>query len=162
MASRTSSISAPVESVLATHASPGSSVGPTSSSAARSHQATSTPADASGAAIVHARSTPRRSSQVVSSSSSSASRIGSGFDGRGATCCRSSSSCAKWSAVRSPSASRRSEASSDEQTASRASTERVAAAAGLLSSCARPAASVPSVTSDCRCRTVDSMLRAVA
>ena len=44
---------------------------------------------------------------------------------------------------------------------SSASTARVAAAAGLLISCASPAASVPSVTSASRCRAVDSMVRAV-
>ena len=44
---------------------------------------------------------------------------------------------------------------------SRASTARAAAAAGLLISCARSAASLPSVTRDSRCRAVDSMDRAV-
>ena len=43
----------------------------------------------------------------------------------------------------------------------RASTARVAAAAGLLISWARPAASVPRVTSASRCRAVDSIERAV-
>ena len=42
-----------------------------------------------------------------------------------------------------------------------ASTARVAADAGLLISCASPAASVPSATSASRCRAVDSMRRAV-
>ena len=44
---------------------------------------------------------------------------------------------------------------------SRAATARVAAAAGLFSSCASPAASVPRVTSAPRCRAVDSTDRAV-
>ena len=42
-----------------------------------------------------------------------------------------------------------------------ASTARVDAEAGLLISCASPAARVPSATSASRCRAVDSMLRTV-
>ena len=58
-------------------------------------------------------------------------------------------------------ASRPREASKRLACVSRSSTARVAAAAGLLISCAKPAASVPSVTRDSRCRAVDSMVRAV-
>ena len=47
------------------------------------------------------------------------------------------------------------------QASSSASTAREAAAAGLLTSCAKPAASVPRVTRDSRCRAVASMDRAV-
>ena len=65
-----------------------------------------------------------------------------------------------WAVMSSP-ASRLSEASRASLASSSASTARVAAAAGLLSSWARPAARVPRVTRDSRCRTVDSMDRAV-
>ena len=49
----------------------------------------------------------------------------------------------------------------DAQASSMAWTLRVAAAAGLFSSCARPAASVPRVTRESRWRAVDSIERAV-
>ena len=62
--------------------------------------------------------------------------------------------CSSW-------ASRRRDESSIWHAVCRASTARAAAAAGLLISCARPAASVPRVTRDSRCRAVDSMDRAV-
>ncbi len=58
-------------------------------------------------------------------------------------------------------ASRPREESSAWQAVSKPSTARVAADAGLLISWARPAASVPKVTRDSRCRAVDSIDRAV-
>ncbi|HYY79828.1 MAG TPA: hypothetical protein VFD04_11695, partial [Actinomycetes bacterium] len=48
------------EKVLATHSRPGASAAPSRTDAARSHQARSTPAAASGAATVHARRHPQR------------------------------------------------------------------------------------------------------
>ena len=51
--------------------------------------------------------------------------------------------------------------SSEPNSVSSPSTARLAAAAGLLISCAMPAANVPRVTRELRCLAVDSMERAV-
>ncbi len=163
VASRTSSISIPAESVLATHARPGSRVGPSSNARPRARTRRRPPRPRRGSGRSSTAAPPlRRSSQVVSSSSSSASRIGSGVDARGTICCRSPSRPANWPALRSPSASAGASAAGPRRPHRARPPRRVAAAAGLFSSCASPAARVPRVTSDSRCRTVDSMLRAVS
>jgi hypothetical protein len=72
-----------VDRVLATHSKPGSSLLPSSTSDARSHQAMSTPAAASGGAISQSCSTPWRDSQVDRVSSRSAMTIGSVVPGCG-------------------------------------------------------------------------------
>ena len=75
-----------VDRVLATHSKPGSSVRrPSSTSDARSHQAMSTPAAASGGAISQSCSTPWRDSQVDRASSRSAMAIGSVVPGCGSS-----------------------------------------------------------------------------
>ena len=74
---------------------------------------------------------------------------------------RSVSSAVNCRAEISPRASRPRDDRSTWQASSSASAAREAAAAGLLISCAKPAASVPRVTRDSRCRAVASMDRAV-
>ena len=66
-----------METVLATQSRPGSSADPASAVAARSHQARSTPAAASGGAMTHSRATPRRASHTDRASSWSARASGS-------------------------------------------------------------------------------------
>ncbi len=149
------------DSVLATHSSPASSAGPSRSSEARSHQAMSTPAAVSAGARTQSRPTSCRANHVDSSSSRSASASGSRNPVGGTISRRSASSAENCSAEISPRASRRSDASSVSSSVSSESTARVAAAAGLLISCASPAESVPSVMSASRCRVLASMCRAV-
>jgi hypothetical protein len=156
----TSPRSVAAESVLATHSRPGSTASP-STTATRSHHSTPAPAAANGGAISQSCSMPWSSSQSEILFSSSARSTGSGTVARGPSSRRRSSSTPNWAAVTSPSASRRSADSNETQAVSRALTERAAAAAGLLISCASPAASVPSVIRASRCRAVDSIARAV-
>src|SRR4051794_41927132 len=70
------------DSVLATHSTAGAIVLPPSAASTRSHQATSTPARASTAAITHFCATPWRDSQDARASSRSARTIGSVTAGR--------------------------------------------------------------------------------
>ena len=121
---------------------------PPRTAAARSHQARSTPAAASGGAIVQSRSTPWRASQAdrACSRSARASGSGSGRPGLELPAQRvERGELGGRDLVAGEPAERREQRL---HAASSASTARVAAAAGLLISCARPAASVPSVTRD--------------
>ena len=74
---------------------------------------------------------------------------------------RNPSSAANWSEVIWLAASRLSASYIDTDVVPSASTARVAAEAGLFSSCASPAASVPSATRASRSRTVASTRRTV-
>jgi hypothetical protein len=148
-------------SVLATHSRPGSRADPGSTLAARSHQARSTPAAASGGAIIHSSATSWLISHDDKASSRSARASGSRTAARESISWRRASSAANCRPEISSRASLSTEESSVWHAVSSASTARVVAAARLLISCARPAESVPRVTRESRCRAVDSMERAV-
>ena len=106
-------------------------------------------------------STPWASSQPRSASSRSATASGSMLAADTSISRRSDSTAMNCSAESDCSARSTSEDSSAVQVSWSASTARAAAAAGLLSSWARPAASVPSATSASRWRDSASMLRTV-
>ncbi len=149
------------DSVPAVHSSAGPRCARSSSSATRWHHATSTPAAARGGAMRQLSSTPWASSQTRRASSRSATAIGSTGPVGGSISLRIDSMAMNCSADSDRSASSTSDASSPLQVASIASTARTVAAAGLLSSCARPAASPPSATSASRWRDIASMFRTV-
>ena len=158
--SRTSPSTAVEERVATTQSIAGCRPGPTASST-RSHQSVWVPAAARTGASSQAWSTPCPSSQSVSASSRSALASESRETGRSASSRRSASRAANWVAEMPCSASPRKAVSSEALVSSSAATARTAAAAGLLSSCANPAARRPRVTSESRWRAVASIRRAV-
>lgn len=111
--------------------------------------------------MVQPRATPWRLSQDVSACSRSARSSGSRFAVAGLISLRSASSAANCSREMSSWVSLRTEESSVWHSFSKATIARLAADAGLLISWAMPAASVPKVASESRCRAVDSTERAV-
>ena len=107
-------------------------------------------------ASTQGRPTDQADSQSERASSRSARSIGSTDGARGSSSLRSASIPVNCSALIGTAASRCREESSPSYASPRASTARVAAAAGLLSSCASPAARVPRAASASRRRAMDS------
>lgn len=147
--------------VLATQVRPAPSTSSGSASATRRHQAGSAPPAARGDATSQAPSTPCRVIHSANASSRSAVASGSAPGPVTTSSRRRASRPASCSPVIAPVASDHREVSIVSDSVVRPSTARTVAAAGLLISWARPAASVPSVMSDSRWRTVASIVRAV-
>ena len=150
-----------IDTDAATHSTAGAREAAGTAAASSSHQATFAPAPARTGASAQPPATSWSSSQSPSSSSRSARSRPVRPESVSLIRRRSRSTSVNCVAVMPPDASRASVSRRRSEVSRSASTARVAAAAGLLSSCARPADNVPRATSASRWRAVASIRRTV-